>query len=518
MKPLRTRLQEARKRLGLPWDVLERDYLSDRGVPFPGRRAAKSTLRGQLVDWHIRRASTGPLTPAAEPGSLSVMEVRARPALQHVSSLAPSLQFALEILQMPLLQLQNYVMQQVEENPLLEFMDRSSAPAQPEPAPVGSGEPQELDDDPSESLHEWSFKGVSLHEHLLFQLHCLPDAYPNRRLTEPLIGWLDPDGYLRTPLEEVAQAEGVSAAALEQSLAVLHRLDPPGVGARSLSECLLIQLAHRNQSGSLAARIIREHLETFTKRRLSELVGKLHASPSEVRAACEVISHLEPKPARNFSADLALPLIPDLIVRTLEGAYEVELNEEALPRVRLNPCYRNLLRDPSAPADAKQFLRERLRQALWLLKALEQRDSRLLSIGRCLVELERDYLDNGISHLKALTQDAVAEAIGCHPSTISRGIAHKTIQTLYGIVPLERFFGGGLSDTQHPSNRISAHTIRAELTQLIGSEDPTHPLSDEVLGETLRARGYPVARRTVAKYREQLSIPPAYLRRQLPVS
>jgi len=193
---------------------------------------------------------------------------------------------------MPLLQLQDYVTRQVEENPLLELVDRSLAPSQPEPDPVSSGEPQEPDDDPSgtfqsaayetDTTNEWSSNKLSLQEHLLFQLHCLPDEYPHREPAETLIGWLDSDGYLRTPLEEVSQAEGVSAEALEQGLAVLQRLDPPGVGARSLSECLLIQLAHRNQSTSLAARIIRDHFETFTKRRLNELVGKLHASPSEV--------------------------------------------------------------------------------------------------------------------------------------------------------------------------------------------------------------------------------------------
>jgi len=461
------------------------------------------------------------------------MEVQARRELQQSSLLAPSLRLALEILQMPLAQLQSYVVEQVEENPLLEFVDTSSAPAESISAPSGNEHSEEPDDGLSGSFQDSSereavrdedlsyddpARAVSLHEHLLFQLHCLPDDTPDLKPAEALIAWLDSDGYLRTPLEDIAQTEGLSVAVLEQGLTVLHRLDPPGVGARSLSECLLIQLAHRNQSASLAARIIRDHFETFTKRRLSELVGKLHASPAEARAACETIAHLEPKPARNFSADPALPLIPDLIVRKLEGDYEVELNDEASPHLRLNPRYRNLLRDPSAPADAKQFLRERLRQALWLLKAIEQRSARLLGIGWCLVELERDYFENGISHLRALTQDEVAKAVGCHPSTISRGIAHKTIQTPYGIVPLERFFGGGLTNSQHPSNRISAHTVHTELQQIIASEDPTHPLSDEVLGETLRARGYPVARRTVAKYREQLNILPAHLRRQLPVS
>lgn len=464
------------------------------------------------------------------------MDVHVRRALEHVPSLAPSLRFALEILHMPLAQLQRYLVEQVEENPLLELVDTSSAPAESMSAPSGNehsedpdaglpGSFQDSSDREAVRDEDLSYDGparaVSLHEHLLFQLHCLPADTPGLKPAEVLIEWLDSDGYLRTPLEDIAQAEGLSAAALEQGLVVLRRLDPPGVGARSLSECLLIQLAHRNQSASLAARIIRDHFETFTKRRLNELVGKLHASPAEVRAACETIARLDPKPAGNFFAAPALPLIPDLIVRKLEGDegdYEVELNDDALPRVRLNRRYRNLLQDPSAPADAKQFLRERLRQALWLLKAIEQRSARLLGIGRCLVELERGYFENGVSHLRALTQDEVASAVGCHPSTISRGIAHKTIQTPYGIVPLDRFFGGGLTNSQHPSNRISAHAVHAELQQIIASEDPAHPLSDEVLGETLRGRGYPLARRTVTKYREQLQILPAHLRQQLPVS
>ena len=453
--------------------------------------------------------------------------------LRQLPSLAPSLRFALELLQMPLAQLQRYVVEQVEENPLLELVEASSAPAESTSAPSGNEQSEEPDAGLPDSFQdasdregvrdeELSYDGparaVSLHEDLLFQLHCLPDDTPGLTPAEALIEWLDPDGYLRTPLEDIAQTEGLSVAVLEEGLAVLHRLDPPGVGARSLSECLLIQLAHRNQSASLAARIIRDHFETFTKRRLNELVGTLHANPSEVRAACETIAHLDPKPAGNFSADPALPLIPDLIVRKVDGEYEVELNHEELPRVTLNRRYRTLLRDPAAPADARQFLRERLRQALWLLKALEQRRARLLGIGRCLVELERGYFENGISHLRALTQDEVARAVGCHPSTISRGIAHKTIQTPYGIVPLERFFGGGLTNSQHPSNRISAHTVHAELQQIIASEDPAHPLSDEALAATLRTRGYPVARRTVAKYREQLKVLPAHLRRQVPVS
>jgi len=443
-------------------------------------------------------------------------DVQVRREPQQLPSLAPFVRFALEILQMPLAQLQRCVVEQVEENPLLELADRSLPPTKSTSVPVGDDEhPEEYRADLSSSLPHGS---MSLREHLLFQLGCLPDDTPDLRTAHTLLEWLDSDGYLRTPLEDVAQAEGLTVAALEQGLAILQRLDPPGVGARSLSECLLVQLVQRNQSGGLAARIIREHFETFTKRRWNELVSRLHAAPSAVRAACEVITHLEPKPARSFSADLAPALVPDLIVRHVEGDYEIELNREELPRVTLSQRYRTLLRDPAAPADAKRFLRERLRQALWLLRAVEQRNARLLSIGRCLIELQRDYLERGLSHLKPLTQGEVAKAINCHPSTISRAVAHKTIQTPYGIVPLERFFGGGVDDGQHPSNRVSTHRIRAELKQLIASEDPTHPLSDEVLGAALRARGYPVARRTVAKYREQLSILPAHLRRQMPVS
>ena len=305
---------------------------------------------------------------------------------------------------------------------------------------------------------------------------------------------------------------------VERALRLIHRLDPPGVGARSLPECLLIQFDDRNLAESLAARIVRDHFVLLAKRNLRQLAARLHVSLTEVQKAVELITHLDPKPGRNFNTEVAFPLIPDLIVHELAGEYHVELNDDDLPRLGLNDQYWGLLRDPAASPDARQFIREKIREARWLLRALHQRKTTLLTIARCLVKLEQEYFLHGVRSLRPLTQDEVARHVGCHPSTVSRAIAEKTIQTPHGIVPLERFFGGGLTNSQHPSNRISAHTVHAELQQMIASEDPTHPLSDEVLGETLRGRGYPVARRTVTKYREQLQILSAHLRRQLPVS
>lgn len=463
------------------------------------------------------------------------MELPSLRTLQQHHTLTPYLGLALNVLRMPRLQLQAYLRQQVEENPLLEVLEESPERADPDAEPSldddSRNEPEdgmqdlwrEADGSPADRIaeerprQEWPARPPSLQEHLLCQLRCLDAEETIRQAAETLVGWVDPDGYLRSPLEDIAREEQLDVLLIERALRLIHRLDPPGIGARSLPERLLIQLDHRNLAESLAARIIRDHVELLAKRNLRQLAARLRVSLTEAQQACAVIAQLDPAPARNFAVEAAPRLIPDLIVQELAGEYHVELNDDDLPRLGLNDQYRGLLRDPAASPDARQFIREKLREARWLLRALGQRKATVLAIAQYLVKLEQGYLAHGVHSLRPLTQEEVARSVGCHPSTVSRAIAEKTIQTPHGIVPLERFFGGGLTGGQDAANRISAHTIRAELAQLIDNEDSVHPLSDQALAGALRARGYPVARRTVTKYREQSNIPPAHLRRQLPV-
>ncbi len=461
------------------------------------------------------------------------MEITPSQKQQQQLTLTPSLRLALKVLHMPLIELQAYLYQQLEENPLLEKVEEShessDTPAEtkqtedesPDLDSVFSDLWRETDtyrtphQDEEEFQPDVAARSNSLHEHLIHQLYSLQDTEPLRKTAEILLGWLDPDGYLRSPLEEISEAEGLPVPELEQGLTLIQRFDPPGVGARNLQECLLIQLSLRNESDSLAAEIVRSHFDLFVKRKLSQLALKLKTGPEQVQEAALLIGQLDPKPARNFSPDLSLAITPDLTVRQLKNnGYDVELNDEDLPALSLNTSYRGLLRTKTVDSEAKNFIREKMQQGTWLLKAIRQRKTTLLSIAKCLVELEKDYFTHGIQHLRSVTQEEVAHMIGCHPSTVSRAIAGKTIQTPYGILSLETFFGGGIEDPSNSGKHLSAQTIQAEIENLISQEKPSKPLSDQEIAKALIERGYPVARRTVAKYRSQLNILPAHYRQK----
>ena len=457
--------------------------------------------------------------------------IRTHQTQQFQLALTPALQLSLKVLQLPLMQLDAFLHEELENNPVLELAgsleeaDGRASESQSSPAPrelddgvqdpwSSSGTFAGQDEDEETYRPEPASQPSSLYEHLAFQIHCMGIDALQAALAERVIGWLDPDGYLRTPLEEIAAAEGVELGALTAVLDLIHRMDPAGVGARNLRECLLIQLDHHHQRDNLAWRILQEQFELFTKRHPAQLAARLKVPLAEIEEACRQITYLDPKPARGFSTTPIAFQTPDLIIQKSDGSYQVDLNDAELPHLRISRQYRQLLRQRDTAEDAKQFIRERVRQGMWVIKAIRQRRDTLLSIGRCLVEVQRDYLDYGISYLNPLTQHEVAQRIGCHASTISRAIAGKTVQTPYGSLPMEAFFGGGIVDPEHAERRMSPKSIHAELQDLITREDPCRPLSDQALLSALKTRGYPIARRTVAKYRTELRILPAHLRRR----
>lgn len=453
------------------------------------------------------------------------MNITLAPLIQQHFLLTPALKLSLEVLQMPVLQLQSFLQQQLNENPALEVTEESDggdsrlAPTSQELQPSRQETWQHEGDwtndhDEDEPTYDSPARPASLHDHLVLQLRCLASDQDSLRAAETLLEWLDRTGYLRSPLQEIARAEGWTLAIAERAVTLLQQCDPSGIGARNLQECLLIQLAARHQEAHLAARIVRDHVELLAQHHWKRLASRLKVDEAHVKAAADMIATLEPKPARNFTADVATPLIPDLIIIETQGRYEVALNDEYLPRLLLNTRYQQLLRNGHADTDTKQFLREKLRQALWVLKAIQHRQATLLSLARALVMLQQEYLTHGIGSLRALTQEEVAKHLGCHASTVSRAIAGKTLQTPHGLLPLEAFFGGGLAHSEHAEVRVSSRTIQAELQQLVETEPPSTPFSDQALMERLHARGYPVARRTVAKYRTALKILPARLRRR----
>lgn len=467
------------------------------------------------------------------------MDISTQQKQQQSLTLTPSLRLALEVLRIPLAELEMYLQQQLEENPLLEKTeDPSELEGAPEIEPLHDSTVAS-DDDPADdfetniselwqendgfnpSQQEEPFapsvvsKSLPLHDYLLHQLYSQQLDGQTKRAAEILLNWLDPDGYLYSPLEEISQSEEIPVCDLEKGLAVIQRFEPAGVGARSLTECLLIQLAHRGDGNGLAAQIIWDHFDLLVKQKWHQLASKLRIHIDALQEAVQTIARLDPKPARNFSGEVSLPVTPDLIMRQAKDGYEVEVNDESLPKLILSSTYRQMLRSPSSSFETKTFIREKMRQGSWLIKAIEQRKQTLLSIARCVVQLQKDYFTQGIQFLRALTQEEISKMVGCHPSTISRAIAGKTIQTPYGVVPLETFFGGGISLPEQDGKKLPSRTIQAEIENLIARENPEKPLSDHALALILREKGYPVARRTVAKYRTQLKILPAHFRHKL---
>ncbi len=436
---------------------------------------------------------------------------------------------ALEILRMPLMELQAFLERQMEENPCLEVGEEESpmeGPEAPSEAAPTDGalpdreeewmarwtEAEREDDEATDPLGHAVAARQSLHDTLLLQLGCHALSGEEQRLGVFLIQHIDEAGYLEGSLEELAAEAATTPEALERMLRLIQRFEPEGVGARSLQECLLLQAEAAYGAGSLAHRIVRDHFPIFLQGRLELLANVTQASLPDVRSACEQLRRLDSKPGTACSQDAAPTIVPDLIVHHRERHYDVELNDHALPHVTVSRMYARMLRSAQTPPEAREYLAAKARQAAWVMKALDERGATLLAIGRCLISLQREFLEDGSGALRPLTQAQVAALIGRHPSTVSRAIAGKTIATPYGVLFLEQFFASTVP--QRDGAGVSDERVKAEIRRLVEEEDPRHALSDAALADRLAQRQITVARRTIAKYRTILRIPPAHLRRR----
>lgn len=443
--------------------------------------------------------------------------------------MAPNITLALEILHMPMLELQAFLRQQAEENPLLELEepatpDVDTAPG-PEAAtgpsdgagdedgwePRGDSESEEPEDrGPDQRL----VKTQSLHDWLFMQLGCLRLTTEQRRLTEALVHRMNEDGYLEGALGELAAELQAEPVAMEAALRVLQSCDPPGVGARDVRECLQLQLAQHAVPHPLAAQILRDHFDLLTTQRISAIARATGATLADVERACAILKRLNPRPGTAFTNDLPPTVIPELVILQRDGHYDVELNDESVPHVGINRAYHRMLKDARTPDEARAFLLKKFRQASWVVKAINERNATLLAIGRCLISLQREFVDQGPRALKPLTQSQVAQLIGRHPSTVSRAVSGKTIDTPYGVFRLEQFFASSVPQHGGGAEALSDATIKAEIERLVREEDAAKPLSDEMLARQLAQQHISVARRTVAKYRASLKILPAHLRKR----
>jgi len=353
---------------------------------------------------------------------------------------------------------------------------------------------------------------VTLSDYLHSQLSLVILTEAVREAAEAIIGNLDENGYLTATLEEMTATGEYKAEDLEAALKAVQSLDPAGVGARDVRECLLLQVANRNGEGGVAWQIVSDHLKLVENRQYKELAKALGRPMRHIEIAVEVIKHLDPRPGLRYSGPGARQVEPDVFISKEGDEYLIQLNDEDIPQLRLNSQYRRMLdrtREPSK--EVRNYVKERFQSALMLMKNIEQRKNTILRVCQAIVRRQTDFLDCGIDELKPMMIKDVAEEIGVHPSTVSRAVANKFAHTPQGVFELRFFFSEAV---QGPSGSVTPLLIlKRKVKKMIAQEDPAHPLTDEQITERLRAEGIQVTRRTVAKYREDMNIPSTHQRR-----
>jgi len=370
----------------------------------------------------------------------------------------------------------------------------------------------DFDDEKRPTLESTLVRAQSLHDHLLWQLRMNELAAAEESATALLLGNMDKDGYLQLPIEDIAFQSGQDFDLVERALRRIQELDPPGVGARDLRECLLLQLRALGQEGSVAARVVHEHLALLESKRYDKIAKELGVSVEEVVVAANQIATLEPKPGRNFGEGDIRYITPDVFVQKVGDEYVVTLNEEGLPRLRVSGYYRRVLGGDEA-VDAKRYIQEKMRAAAWLIKSIQQRQRTLFMVTSSIVKFQREFFDRGIAYLKPLVLKDVAMDIGMHESTVSRATANKYVHTPQGIFELKYFFTSSLRSGD--GEEVSAESVKERIRSIILAEDQRQPLSDQHIAEMLAKENVDIARRTVAKYREMMNILPSSKRRQV---
>src|SRR5215831_712850 len=468
--------------------------------------------------------------------------------------MTPLLQQAIQLLQLSTLELEQVVRKELEENPLLEEVAQETqdvdaeAPASPEataaespatsatPEPVSKetasvdgeradelpfdltsavfDEPDERTPLSMEEREEMPFEnlgrtGTSLDEHLNEQLRLATDDPRTVAIGEAIIGNLDDDGYLRAEVDEIATGMGVSADEVEKVLRLVQGFDPTGVAARSVQECLLLQLTADCEPDPVSVEIVEKHFEDLERRRYSDIARALKLSLDRIMESVEEIQGLEPKPGRRFSPSEQRYIAPDVSIHKVGDDYVVVLNEEGIPRLRVNALYRSLLR--RSGDEARQYVEQKIRSAVWLIKSVEQRQRTLRRVAQSLVNFQRDFLDKGLPFLRPLALRDVGDDINMHESTISRVTTNKYVQTPQGLYELKFFFHSGIASNN--GAMVSSVSVKKMIRDMVEAEEASTPLSDQEIAQALHARGLTIARRTVAKYREEMGILPSHQRR-----
>jgi RNA polymerase sigma-54 factor len=374
------------------------------------------------------------------------------------------------------------------------------------------GEVPNDDDERRQALENTLTRKASLEDHLMWQLRMSSLDHEAQQIGATIIYNLNDDGYLETPLAELAAQLETSPERVESVLKRVQRFDPPGVAARDLRESLLAQLQNLGMEESLAAHIVQQHLDLLEKHRYTEIAKALGVAPEMVFEAARGIASLEPKPGRDYGGAEPAYIVPDVYIQKIGDEFVVTLNESAVPRLRLATYYQRVLNDSEVEAGTKEYLQERLRSARWLVKSIYQRLQTIFKVANSIVKFQRPFFEHGVGHLRPLVLKDVAEDIGMHESTISRATANKYAHTPQGIFELKFFFTSGVKAAD--GEDVSAETVKEKIRTLVAGEGHDTPLSDQAIADILHNDQINIARRTVAKYRQALGILPSSRRKK----
>jgi RNA polymerase sigma-54 factor len=482
------------------------------------------------------------------------LEIKQTPKLVQQLVITPQLQQAIKLLQLTRLELVDMISQEMKDNPLLEEIEEGEqVPGEASVAEEEERPPQELEHtsevkgegETPEAINEFDWenyldnynltpihrlsgqdgeerpsyenflvKKTTLADHLLWQLQFSRFTEEEHRVGTWIIGNLDEDGYLKMSLEDIVTDVNVSLETVEKALRKIQKFDPMGVAARDLRECLLIQLKGMAVQNPIAETIVSEHLSLLKNRNHPAIAKRLGVSLDKVNEAAFLVSSLEPKPGRAFGGEAAQEIVPDVYIHKVEGEYVVYLNDDEVPRLRVNNLYRSILTNSRPVVDEdKKYIQEKLRSALWLIRSIHQRQRTIYKVTKSIVKFQKEFLDKGIQFLKPLVLRDVAEDIEMHESTISRVTNNKYAYTPQGIYELKFFFNTGITSSQ--GEDLASESVKNLVREIIAKEDAKKPYSDEKLVQILKGMNIHIARRTVSKYRESMKILSSNERRKI---
>jgi RNA polymerase sigma-54 factor len=475
-----------------------------------------------------------------------VLDLRQRLGLTQQLVMTPQLQMAIRLLQLNRLELVEAIQQELAENPALEETpletDGEEQQAEAERTDERTAEKEVSIEEKITDQVEWenylneyssygsaqfeseekekaqfeSFTASprTLRDHLLWQFLMTLPGEEEERIASLIIGNINDDGYLEAEIEEIARAVPATTEQVIEVLSLIRTFDPPGVGASDLSECLLIQLTHLGITDPVIRNIVTHHLKDLENKNYKAITRTLKIKLEDTLAAIKIIKHLDPRPGRQFRQEEPQYIIPDIYVYKVGNDFEVKLNDDDMPRLNINPYYRKAVhRSSGTPRDTKEYLRERIRSASWLLKSIQQRRRTIYNVMQSILKFQRDFFEHGISHLKPMILRDVADDIGMHESTISRVTTNKYAYTPQGVFELKYFFNSSINRVEGES--MASASVQNLIRQVVKSENPKKPYSDDKMAAILKEKhGIDIARRTITKYREAMSILPSTKRKQ----